>query len=206
MEIEKRNVLDIYDNIASEFSESRSYKWSSVRNFLANCDKTRVFADIGCGNGKNVIGIESPGILCLDTCLPFLDITKSRGFESMAASMTSLPYRDSMIDYILCVAAFHHLASVDRRLMALREMKRILSPGGKIFLTIWSKEQPKKTRRVFKEFGDNYVEWNNGNPRYYYIFKIDEIKELFSESGLKIENHYWDCGNEIFILTSSHED
>jgi SAM-dependent methyltransferase len=200
MEVEKTNVFDIYDKIAGEFSDSRSYKWSSVRDFIANCEKNRVFADIGCGNGKNVIGIESPAIFCLDTCLPFLDITKSRGFESMTASMTSLPYRDSSIDYILCVAAFHHLASVERRLIALRELKRVLAPNGKIFLTVWSKEQPKKTRRVFPDYGDTFVEWKNDNPRYYYIFKIDEIKELFKESGLNIERHYWDCGNEIFIL------
>jgi len=199
-EIEKRYVLDIYDNIAADFNHSRSYKWSSVRDFLATCVKNAIIADIGSGNGKNVIGIESLGIFCLDTCLPFLVITKDRGLESIRGSMTHVPFRSGSLDIILCVAAFHHLSNKERRLAALMEMNRVLVKGGRMFLTVWSKEQPTKTRRVFKEYGANYVPWNGGNPRYYYIFRIDEIKELLCETGFNIDRHYWDCGNEIFIV------
>lgn len=201
MEVESRHVFDVYNNIATAFHNSRSYKWKSVIDFLDQCDKNSVFADIGCGNGKNVLNIKSPGIFCLDTCLPFLEITKERGFQSISASMTMLPFRDKSIDYVMCVAAFHHLSNRERRIKALNELHRVLTIDGKMFLTIWSKIQPKKTRRVFKEYGDNFVEWNNGNPRYYYIFRIEEIKELLNETGFVIDNHYWDCGNEIFIVS-----
>jgi SAM-dependent methyltransferase len=55
----------------------------------------------------------------------------------------------------------------------------------------------------FDKYGDNIVSWNNYGTiyeRYYYIFKIDEIKDLFEKTNLILLNHFYDCGNEIFIL------
>ena len=37
--------------------------------------------------------------------------------------------------------------------------------------------------------------------RYYYIFQLEEIKNLFAQCNLKILSHEYNCGNEIFILT-----
>lgn len=202
--LEKTHVYDVYDKISKDFSNSRSYKWKSVIDFLNSVNTNNsIIADIGCGNGKNVLNLQTPGIFCLDTCLPFLDITKDRGFESFRANLTNIPFRNSSIDIVLCVAAFHHLSTKDRRITALNEIKRILMPGGKVFLTVWSKDQPAKTRRIFDKYGDNYVDWKNSNSRYYYIFEIHEIKSLFENVGLNIINHYWDCGNEVFILNKS---
>ena len=58
----------------------------------------------------------------------------------------------------------------------------------------------KKTRRVFTDYGDTIVPWRN-IPRYYYIFKIDEITNLL-EKYFTIEKHFWDSGNEIFELSN----
>ncbi len=81
-------------------------------------------------------------------------------------------------------------------------MKRVLKDDGKILLSVWSKEQPPKSKNKF-EYGDNIVNWTNkGNvfERYYYIFQINEIKELFERVGLNITNYKWDYGNHIFTL------
>ena len=90
-------------------------------------------------------------------------------------------------------------------------MKRVLTKNGKILLSVWSINQPKKTKRIFNNYGDNIVNWNTnrkdteGNfiviPRYYYIFKLDEIKELLQEYFI-IDKYYWDSGNEIFELSN----
>jgi len=48
------------------------------------------------------------------------------------------------------------------------------------------------------------VPWKNPKEtyeRYYYIFEIDEICDLFKKAGFKMAQHYWDTGNEIFELT-----
>ena len=71
---------------------------------------------------------------------------------------------------------------------------------------VWSINQPKKTRRIFNDYGDSTVLWDNYGTiyeRYYYIFKVDEIKNLFKKAGLELIKHNYDCGNEIFILTKN---
>ena len=85
-------------------------------------------------------------------------------------------------------------------------MKRLIKSGCKILLSVWSINQPKKTRRIFNDYGDSTVLWDNYGTiyeRYYYIFKVDEIKKLFEEAGLELIKHEYDCGNEIFTLTKN---
>ena len=36
--------------------------------------------------------------------------------------------------------------------------------------------------------------------RYYYIFEIEELQQLFQQANLKLMSHNWECGNEVFIL------
>ena len=82
-----------------------------------------------------------------------------------------------------------------------------------MLLSVWSINQPAKTKRKFNNYGDINVNWNtnrkdiDGNfiiiPRYYYIFQLNEIKELLS-TYFTIEKYYWDCGNEIFELVNEY--
>ena len=83
-------------------------------------------------------------------------------------------------------------------------MKRLIKNEGKILLSIWSIKQPQKTRRSFNNYGNNIVLWNNNEgkiyERYYYIFKLEEIRDLFKKVGLNIINYEYYCGNDIFTL------
>lgn len=90
-------------------------------------------------------------------------------------------------------------------------MHRILKPNRKLLITVYCKTQPEKTKRSFSSYGDNYIPWkapgfNNENKiktqiRYYYIFELDKIKELFEKIGFTILKSEWEHGNEIFILS-----
>ena len=88
-------------------------------------------------------------------------------------------------------------------------MKRVLKINGKILLSIWSINQPNKIKRKFYHYGDTIVNWNTNRkdnknnfiiiPRYYYIFELNEIKNLLKQH-FTITNYFWDTGNEIFEL------
>ena len=80
-------------------------------------------------------------------------------------------------------------------------MKRLIKPNGKILISIWSINQPDKTKVKFNKYGDIMVKWNKKYDRYYYIFQIEEILHLFKLANLDVIEHKYDCGNEIFILT-----
>ena len=53
MNLEKTNVIDIYDQIAKSFSSTRSSPWPLVKQYLDNLPQFSYIADIGCGNGVN---------------------------------------------------------------------------------------------------------------------------------------------------------
>ena len=53
----------------------------------------------------------------------------------------------------ICIAVIHHLSTVSRRLAALKELTRIVRPGGRILISVWALEQnfEKKSRKNHNE-------------------------------------------------------
>jgi SAM-dependent methyltransferase len=198
-ETEIKFVKNIYDEIASEFKVTRVNKWSWVTSFITQLPKNSLIYDIGCGNGRNM-KYDNYNFIGIDNCNNFLDICNNDGLKTVYGEMTEIPLENNSADAIINIASFHHLSTTDNRLKALKEFKRLLKPQGKILLSVWSINQPSKTRVTFNSYGNNTVYWKKKHPRYYYIFKIDELYDLFYEAGLTVISHDYDCGNEVFIL------
>ena len=146
---------------------------------------------------------ENIKFIGVDNCENFVRICNQKGLDVINCNMTKVNLESEKVDGIICIAVFHHLSTPENRIEALQEMKRLVKPGGKILLSVWSINQPQKTRRKFNNYGNNIVLWNSYGKmfeRYYYIFKIDEIKSLFRMVGLSLVTHEYSCGNEIFTL------
>ena len=198
---EDEHVHQPYQGIASDFSNSRAYPWPWITDYLSNLSVDSTVLDLGCGNGRNMTGRQK--FIGIDMCKEFVNICKSRGLDASVGNMCEIPLADDSVDHIMSIAAFHHLSSTERRIKALLEMKRVVKPKGTVLLSVWSINQPKKTRRVFEEYGDTIVPWNrpgNVQHRYYYIFRLEEIEWLFHYIGATVLSHTWDCGNEVYVL------
>ena len=203
--------MSVYDKIAKEFSDTRHYKWPLVSDFINRFTlKTEIaknnILDIGCGNGRNIEYYSSNKnkIIGLDNSIEFVKLCKSKNLEVYFGSMTNLIFSDKEFDFILSIASFHHLNNIIDRKKTLSEIYRVLKPNGIVLMTVWSKNQPSKTKRIFDEYGDTIVPWksktNKVYKRYYYIFKLDELINLVEEANFKILEKKWDCGNEILIF------
>jgi len=200
---ELENVKNIYEQISSEFDVTRTYKWSWIENYLDSLPENSFICDIGCGNGRNMVSTQHR-FIGVDNCVGFINICKRKKLNVIESDMTNIKLKSNSIEHIICIASFHHLSNKENRIKSLHEMKRLLKDNNStILLSVWSIDQPKKTRVIFEKYGDTMVSWKNKHDRYYYIFQIDEIKELFKEVGLRIQKHIYDCGNEIFILENS---
>lgn len=202
MDYETKYVTNVYGKIAPYFNERRVFTWSWIANFINSIEHNSTILDIGCGNGRNM---QNPNynFIGLDICHEFINICKKRGMNCIYGDMCNIPIETNSIDAIISIASFHHLSNKERRITALNEMKRVLKPNGKILLSVWSIDQPKKTRRTFTKYGDTIVSWNQYGKdydRFYYIFRLDEIRDLFKEVNIEIIDYQWDCGNEVFIL------
>jgi len=203
MEFEYTNVKNIYANIEIEFSDKRYNKWDWIEEFINKNKFGSTILDVGCGNGRNMIN-NNYIFYGIDNCNNFINIATQKKLNVLLSDMTRIPFINNYFDAIISIASFHHLSTIDRREQCLNELNRILKPNGQLLFSVWSINQShnKKLNNKFIH-GDNIVPWKDskGNikgNRYYYIFNIEEIKQLL-EKYFVIENHFWNHGNEIFI-------
>ena len=174
---ETEYVTNVYDKIASHFDVTRVTYWNWVTDFVTSLPKGSSILDIGCGNGRNMT-YPDYNFTGIDSSKEFIKMCEKRNLRVILGDMTQLPFEDNSFDAVLSIASFHHLTTKKRRNLAMSEIYRVLKPGGKCVMSVWSKEQPVKTRRVFDTYGDTIVKWKNSNQtysRYYYIFEIDEL-------------------------------
>ena len=203
MHYETKYVKDVYNKISNNFNNTRTYTWGWIDESINNLPKNSIICDVGCGNGRNMMN-KNHKFIGVDNSKELLKICINKGLNVVEGDMCDIPLKTGMMDIVISVASFHHLATEERRIKALMEMKRIIKSSGKIILSVWSINQPDKTRRKFSKYGDTIVKWNQMGEiydRYYYIFQLEEINKLFDKVSLKVEKHMWDCGNEIFTLT-----
>lgn len=197
-------VKEVYEVIASQFDNKRYAQWDWIETFLDTFKPNSLVYDVGCGPGRNI----RPGMIGVDNCENFIKICKNKNKDVILGDMTDLPLESDSGVGIVCIAAFHHLNNPSDRLKALMEFKRVLKPLSRIMISVWSINQShagKGNRKLTFHYGDNLVPWNSNGViynRYYYIFEINEIKELFEKAELKLVDHFWNHGNEIYILES----
>ena len=204
MEFEIQQVKNIYEQIATFFSDKRYQQWDWIEQFIQSLSFNSTILDIGCGNGRNMKN-NNYNFYGIDSCEQFIKICKDQKLNVQLSDMTNLPFDNNTFDGIISIASFHHLSTVKRRIECLKEMKRVLKPNGRILLSVWSINQTHNNKLNNKFiYGDNIVPWKNnkgdviGN-RYYYIFNLQELYSLL-ETEFNIELHDWIHGNEIFIL------
>lgn len=101
------------------------------------------------------------------------------------ADAVSLPFGDETFDWAVAVASYHHIEGGRERETALRELKRVLKPGGEAFLTVWNRGQP----RFWLKSGEEKVPWRvKGETvyRYYHLFSYGELRKLLVKVGFEI--------------------
>ena len=203
--LERDFVHDTYQKISEKFSDTRAYLWKSVKEFLDSIKKNSIIVEIGSGNGKNLLRRKDCLNLAFDLCSNFTNITQNKGIDSVIANNLYIPLKDNIADAVLSIAVIHHLSSEERRLKCLKELIRILKPGGKLLVQVWALEQDEKSRRKFTE-QDNYIEFNSSDKkvkelRFYHVFIKDELDNLVKKcNNVIILNSYWEVGNWVMLL------
>jgi tRNA (uracil-5-)-methyltransferase TRM9 len=213
---------DIYNTIAPYFSDTRTFVWDDLKRFREYLTAGGTVLDIGCGNGRVYQ-------LCENLQVEYIGIDQSEGLISIArkkypnvrfdvGSMTELPYEDRSVDVIFCIATFNHLPDRDSRLQSLAEMKRVLKPGGIILMTNWnvlSDNAQKYIDREKWEIVDNnrqdvLVPWltpigeKMPGSRYYHGYELSELFDLFSDTGLIVEQQYYAKKGKQSIKNEGH--
>ncbi|KAG9470930.1 probable tRNA methyltransferase 9B [Eleutherodactylus coqui] len=155
-QLENQHVHSVYESTAPYFNEVQSKAWPKVRQFLLEQKPGSLVVDIGCGTGKYLsVNCNTYNLGC-DYCEPLVEIGRNNNLEVMVCDNLNLPFRDKCFDTVISIGVIHHFSTRQRRVRAIKEMARILHPGGQIMLYVWAMEQ--KGRRFEKQ--DVFVPWN----------------------------------------------
>ncbi len=220
----KAAVRATYERIAEPFAASRAEPWPEVLSFATSLPPDARIVDVGCGNGRHARTLAASGhlVVAVDFARNLLVIGRrgSRGrtwghrILWVQGDAAVLPLRSGSMDAAVCVAVLHHLPTAGERVGALRELGRVLTSRGRLFVSVWALDQPRfrkavEARRCLpaEVQGDVEVPWTMPDgvviPRYYHLFQEGELEELIIESGLHGERFFRGPGN-LYAEATSH--
>lgn len=145
LRLESEHVRQVYDTIATHFSNTRYRAWPKVADFLRGLPADSLVLDVGCGNGKyGVFAKENElplHVVGMDFSSSLAAICAERGLEACCADNLAIPFRNELFDCAISIAVLHHFANYERRRRALREMLRVLRRGALALVYVWAFEQ-----------------------------------------------------------------
>lgn len=200
MSIESQ-VRDFYNENFKRFDSSRFSVWKAVKKFVDDIPENSNILDAGCGNGKNMVYMNSKNINCIgiDFSQQLLQICREKSLNVLESDIRKLPFVDNEFDFVISIAVVHHISSHEDRIKSINEMLRVCKSGGKVLISVWALEQDKDSRFNFN-LGDNLVKWED-TTRYYHIFNHVTIRNLFH--SFNIENIFCEMGNWFVTIKKS---
>lgn len=143
----QKSILREYEQTASTYDEDWSYyiKSTSIETLqrmdLSVDDR---LLDVGCGTGYFLNLLKSSGFtgsaVGLDLSPNMLRVAKNthpHETHYIAARSEVLPFRDDSFTTVVCNNAFHFFVQPE---LFLREVRRILTDGGELYVTDWDDE------------------------------------------------------------------
>lgn len=176
------NKIETFDINAVEYDnwfETNEFAYQSeleaVKIFIP---KHGLGIDIGCGTGRFSVPFSVP--IGVEPSRAMAKIAESRGMTVHNSIAEELPFCKDYFDFALFITT---LCFVDNSIKTLREIKRILKPGGNLITGIIDRSS---------ELGKVYESTKKENKFYRNakFYSVDEVLNLLMKNGFKVENTY----------------
>lgn len=131
--------------------------------------------DLGCGNGKTVsallqCGAQVTGLDFSDEAISYCKKAFGTKARFIVSDCSELPFENGSFDIVTIVHVLEHLDE-EQLSMTVSEVKRVLSPGGRILIRAFSVDDMRASGE------ESNV---RGNGIMYRYFTLDRIKCIFS--------------------------
>jgi alkylated DNA repair protein alkB family protein 8 len=191
-----------YNLIAKEFSATRKEIWEELKFLFENLKEGDKVLDLGCGNGRwyRIFKEKKVDYFGLDNSEKLIEIAKENFPDAkfFIGDALNLPFQDNFFDKVYSIALLHHIPSEGFRIKVLKEVKRVLKPGGILILTCWRIHRLREILALLKytllkiigrsklDFKDFFVPWGKKMLRYYHFFTQRELENLVKKVGFEI--------------------
>jgi SAM-dependent methyltransferase len=134
-------LLPDYVNQAESYDRTRGASPSvlaPLRRALCGVPGRRL-ADIGGGTGNYAVALKAEGWdpLVIDASEKMLSRAQAKGLRTLACDAQALCLDDESFDAVMLISMLHH---VDDAVAALGEARRVLCPGGRLAVMIYTRE------------------------------------------------------------------
>nr|XP_026646498.1 alkylated DNA repair protein alkB homolog 8 isoform X2 [Zonotrichia albicollis] len=175
--LEQEYVHKVYEEIATHFSSTRHSPWPRIVEFLRSLPTGSIVADIGCGNGKYLGINEDLYMVGCDRSKNLVDICGEKHFQAFVCDALSVPIRSGSCDACISIAVIHHFSTAERRLATIRELARLLRPGGTALIYVWAMEQEYKNQK------SKYLKEKNGSKNKDREMNTDTAQRPLNDQG-----------------------
>lgn len=167
-------TVDLYTYNKNEVQWFYSFK------YLKKYYQGKKVLDMGCGTG-DYLQAFGPDAIGIDASLYNLKMCKKKGLNVQKHDLNkALPFKSGTFDVVFCSHVMEHL---DSPINGLREMNRVLRPGGTVIIGL---PTDYSLPRVFI---DNFFK---AHPGHLYSFSLDNLEQLFKKTGFAHEATYLD--------------
>ncbi|MFH0711403.1 MAG: class I SAM-dependent methyltransferase [Candidatus Aenigmatarchaeota archaeon] len=180
-----KSLREVYDTIADSWTNLRVRPDEFVKAFSEKISEGPLL-DLATGNGRNLVPFLGKKIECVGVDFSKNMIKEAKKFlerkklkaNFVIADITKLPFKEKIFRTILAVAIIHHLETREKRLTALREIKRV-SDNSKILISVWKDETAAPDEyKLWRYHGKEY-------QRFYHFYTEEELNKDLLDSGIK---------------------
>jgi len=184
----------VWERIFASFDASRERTWPHVARFLRAVPAGTRVLDLMAGNGRHTALSLKAGheAWWADWSRPMARLVRSRTPQAriVVGDATRLPFRHDAFDACIFVAGLHGVRDPAGRHACLRELRRVLRPGGRAQITVWSRNAPR-----FRDQGDPgqgldvTIPWRahgHDETRTYHLYTSAGIRQAAEQAGLRV--------------------
>jgi len=180
MAYQKTSHLKAWEDEYTRTSWRGPYDIGPMREYLR---KGARVLDVGCGNGKMLVPLVRAGFDAIGLDFSRGALLTIAGQKAVQGDARNLPFKGSAFEAAVCYDVLQHLLEGERE-AAIREVHRVLAPGGLVFVQVFGKKDMR--------YGGTLVEPDTFRRRtgiVYHYFSEDEVRSMLSAfTLLRIES------------------
>jgi len=201
-----KKTREDYNFLYLDYTRTRAFIPEDIKNLAKYALPGERVLDSGCGNGRLLEVLREVDYYGIDFSKNLIELAKEKypqGKFFLRDALT-LPFPDNFFDKVFSISVLHHIPSKEFRLKYLKEIFRVLKPGGKLILRVWDLLKRKGGKKLFLkyaflkiigktklDFFDIFVPWKDSKgrvlvQRYFHCFRKKELINLAKRAGFKV--------------------